>query len=63
MKRFQVGLGLFTTLIITLSLTQLLLISSSTLLLLPAAAQQPPSVTENAAPGESKMNIIFLPRN
>jgi plastocyanin len=58
MKRFQVELGLFTTLIITLGLTQLL-ISSSMLLLLSAAAQQPPSVTENAAPGE-KQNEYYI---
>ena len=48
MKRFQIEVGLFAILIITLGLTQLLPISSSTLLL-PAAAQQPSSVTEVGA--------------
>ena len=59
MKRFQIGLALFATLvIITLSLTQLLSISSM-LLLLPAAAQQPSSATETAAPGE-KQNEYYI---
>jgi plastocyanin len=55
MKRFQTELGLFVTLILVLSLWQLLPISK---LLLPAAAQQP-SVTEVGAP-EAKQNEYYI---
>jgi plastocyanin len=55
MKRFQTELGLFVTLILVLSLPQLLPISK---LLLPAAAQQP-SVTEVGAP-EAKQNEYYI---
>jgi plastocyanin len=58
LKRFQIKVGLFATLIITLGLTQLLPISSSTLLL-PAAAQQPSSVTEADAP-KAKQNEYYI---
>jgi plastocyanin len=58
LKRFQIKVGLFATLIITLGLTQLLPISSSTLLL-PAAAQQPSSVTEAGAP-KAKQNEYYI---
>jgi plastocyanin len=60
MKRFQIQLGLFATLItITLGLVQLLPISSK-LLLLPAAAQQQPLLaTEIGAPGE-KQNEYYM---
>jgi plastocyanin len=57
-KRFQIEIGLFATVIITLGLTQLLSISSSTLLL-PAVAQQPSSVTEVGAPG-IKQNEYYI---
>jgi hypothetical protein len=60
MKRFQIELDLFVTLIITLGLAQLL--STSSTLFLPAVAQQP-SVTEIGTPGQSQMNITFLPKN
>jgi hypothetical protein len=58
MKRFQIELGLFATLItITLGLVQLSPISSK-LLLLPAAAQQQPAV-EIGAP-EEKQNEYYI---
>jgi plastocyanin len=57
LKRFQIKVGLFATLI-TLGLTQLLPISSSTLLL-PAAAQQSSSVTEAGAP-KAKQNEYYI---
>ena len=56
MKRLQIELDLFVTLIITLGLTQLLPTSST--LLLSAAAQQP-SVTEIGAP-EAKPNEYYI---
>jgi len=61
MKRFQIELGLFATLItITLGLVQLLPISSKLLPLLPAAAQQqPPTVAEVGAP-EAKQNEYYI---
>jgi plastocyanin len=58
MKRFQIELGLFVTLILVLSLPQLLPISS-TLLLSAVFAQQPSSVTEVGAP-EAKQNEYYI---
>jgi plastocyanin len=63
MKRFQIELGLFATLItITLGLVQLLPISDNLLPLLPVEAQQqqqPPTVAEIGAPGE-KQNEYYI---
>ena len=61
MKRFQIELGLFTTLItITLGLVQLLPISGKLLPLLHAAAQRPPpTVAEIGAPG-IKQNEYYI---
>jgi plastocyanin len=59
LKSFQIEVGLFASLIITLGIAQLLSISSSTLLL-PAVAQQPSSsVTEVGAPG-TKQNEYYI---